>query len=87
MDPTGKRCQSHLKEGTRFGILRVVSASRNKPHVLVLTNHGSAAYENHAIASAPPPYGTRRATSTVCQKSTEKLQRATANLRASSATP
>jgi two-component system, OmpR family, response regulator len=40
----------HLKEGTGFGILKAVSAAPHKPHVLVLTNHDSAAYESNAIA-------------------------------------
>ena len=39
----------HLKQGTGFGILRAVNNLRNKPRVLVFTNHDSAEYENNAI--------------------------------------
>jgi DNA-binding NarL/FixJ family response regulator len=40
----------HLREGTGFGILRSIGDFRDKPHVLVLTNHDSSTYENDAIA-------------------------------------
>jgi two-component system OmpR family response regulator len=39
----------HLKDGSGFGILRAVNSAPERPYILVLTNHDSAAYESRAI--------------------------------------
>jgi two-component system OmpR family response regulator len=39
----------HLKDGSGFGILGAVGSVPEKPYILVLTNHDSAAYESRAI--------------------------------------
>jgi len=40
----------HLKQGTGFGVMRVLTATPMKPRIIVLTNYDLPEYKNAAIA-------------------------------------
>jgi DNA-binding NarL/FixJ family response regulator len=40
----------HLKQGTGFGVMRVLAATPMKPRIIVLTNYDLPEYKNAAIA-------------------------------------
>jgi DNA-binding NarL/FixJ family response regulator len=40
----------HLKQGTGFGVMRALAATKFKPRIIVLTNYDLPEYKNAAIA-------------------------------------